>query len=389
MRQRTPSFNIDSSFQPGLQFSGQPSVFQRFPNGQALQFPEGVQSFGPSDQLIIQAGGLTPDVFTSGQFSSSGFPGISRPMFEPSFRGATPNNNGVAGQTLGGSVGQSQMSPNFGFVRPSDNTAGPAFNTESSSSAQNYNIQFQPLRPMPQIPQIPEQQPSPSLMGIGTGVGTVAKSSTGLNTDIQRQSGAVKLDSSANSNAGGMQFTSSSKSGLQTGTIGPNSKFTSSESATVTEPNAGQEAVGTMTFGSDTQSQTSATATVSMGTPETGMSSGGAEFLLVEVGNILGDKGFVDTVASVEPAGAMEAAGGQAGSEFQPTGDIATAFQSFGAGEKYLSLNVCKVEMESFIQCTNILHSNNLVVLYHNKLKGIYKHKRILTCTIYLSLKIS
>ncbi|XP_053375770.1 uncharacterized transmembrane protein DDB_G0289901-like isoform X2 [Mercenaria mercenaria] len=349
IRQRGPGFTPDSSFSTGLDLSGSSTVVPGFPNGPALQFPDGARAFGQSDQLLFPRGGFSPEALSTTGLQSSGFQGFPRGSFGQSFGGAatggqgfrpatfgpsfaaTPTSGQIISQTSGGSEGQSQATSNFGFVRPSDSAAGPAFNT-GTQPRQNFNIQFQPLQPGPQVPQIPEQQPTQGQMGLGTS----GQANTGLNNGFSSQ-GNIQFGSSGQvggSSQSGLQFGGSGQTGIQTGGTDQNSKFTNSGSTTVVETNTEQQS-GTISFGSNRQGSNSAATTISERTVEAmapvGNAEASTEFRLVEVGNILGDKGFVNNDATSGSAVAIETTSGQQGSAFQPAGDITTAFRSFEA----------------------------------------------------------
>ena len=381
IRQRGPGFTTEGSLSASLDLSGSSTIgIPGFPNGPALPFPGGAPGFGQSDQMMFPTGGFSSDLFSGTELETSGFPGFStssfgqrfgatggessRQTFVPSFD-ATPTGPGFAaggsdaissgqsfrpvtfgpsidatatgqtsGQALGGSASQGQVTTSFGFVEPSSNNAavGPAFNT-GSQSTQNFNIQFQPLQPGT-VPQIPAQQPNQGQIGIGGGV---MQSNTGMTGDLSNQ-GNIQFGSSgqgfqsSSSSQGGLQFGGSSQSGIQTVSTDQSSKFITSGGPTVVETKPNQQNGG-ITFGSTSQSSNSAATTVSERTVETGGSGAqNTEFRLVEVGNILGDKGFVNNDAGSTTVVVKETINSQQGPGFQPVGDINTAFRSFESG---------------------------------------------------------
>ncbi|XP_060595453.1 uncharacterized transmembrane protein DDB_G0289901-like isoform X2 [Ruditapes philippinarum] len=374
IRQRGPGFTTESGFPPGLDMSGSSTVgIPAFPNGPALPFPAGAPGFGQSDPFMFPAGGFQTDVLSGTDLQASRFPGFpassfgqrfgvnvetsSVPGFDAtptrrqsnginsigsesisdgsSFRPATfgptidASSAGQSGQSVGGSRSEGQVTQSFGFVGPSNNAgAGPAFNTDTQSS-QNFNIQFQPLQPGP-VPQIPALQPNQGQIGVG---GTVVQTNAGQGNGFTNQDN-VQFGSSSQSfqtsgsSQGGLQFGGSSQGGFQTGDAGQNSQFIVSDGPTVVETRTNQQNGG-MTFGSNSQSSNNAATTVSERTVETGGATGNAEFRLVEVGNILGDKGFVNNDAGSSRVVVTETISTNQGADFQPVGDINTAFRSF------------------------------------------------------------
>ncbi|KAL4223842.1 hypothetical protein ACF0H5_017307 [Mactra antiquata] len=349
MRQGGAIFPSQSAQQPTMRqpgpgfseaFSGSTTSFTASPNGQPPQQLQGggAQAFGQSNRFL-QPGEVSPGGFPAGAV----FPGLSGSPFGSTIVGPAP------GQGFGGRGPGGPFAPSFGFVGP-NNAAGPAFST-NSQSAQGFNIQFQPL---PGMSQGQEFRPGQGQIGMGPNVppmrGNGGFSSSGqANMQFGQQNNFGGGFGQSNGQFGASQSNTQfgneisnsnkfdggvSQSGMQTGGAGQNS-FSSggSSSSSSTTVVTTRPSDTTMNFGSNNQNTASLTVTDRV--VEENMlnnNNNNNEFRLVEVGDIVDNAGLVKQgVTDVNTDGTNTRTITEIRTtSFQPTGDINTAFESFG-----------------------------------------------------------